>query len=157
MDGDASFRIPWGLQMIPAIILSIGMYWFPESPRWLFDHGREAEALEILADLHGGGDSNNELVRLEFEEIREQVEFERTQGAKSYLDLIKPGMFRRVSLGCSLQMWSQLSGMNIMMYVVHARDSGVQTLTTGQIGITWSMSWRVLVSLVVALVLLLPL
>lgn len=116
MDGDASFRIPWGLQMIPAIILSLGMYAFPESPRWLFDHGREDEALEILADLHGGGNINDELVRLEFEEIKEQVEFERTQGAKSYLDLVKPGMFRRVSLGCSLQMWSQLSGMNIMMY-----------------------------------------
>jgi len=38
--GVASFRIPWGLQMIPAIILSLGMLFFPESPRWLFDHGR---------------------------------------------------------------------------------------------------------------------
>lgn len=40
IDGDASFRIPWGLQMIPAILLSAGMTVFPESPRWLFDHGR---------------------------------------------------------------------------------------------------------------------
>lgn len=38
--GTASFRIPWGLQMIPAIVLSIGMTIFPESPRFLFDHGR---------------------------------------------------------------------------------------------------------------------
>lgn len=34
---------------------------------------REEEALEILADLHGGGDRNNELVVLEFEEIKQQV------------------------------------------------------------------------------------
>lgn len=40
IDGVASFRIPWGLQMIPAIVLSLGMLIFPESPRWLFDHGR---------------------------------------------------------------------------------------------------------------------
>ena len=76
---------------------------------------REDEALQILADLHGGGDPNNALVQLEFEEIKQQVYFERTEGAKSYLDLFKPGIFRRVGLGASLQMWSQLSGVNTMM------------------------------------------
>ena len=40
INGDASFRIPWGLQMIPAVILSLGMMLFPESPRWLVDHER---------------------------------------------------------------------------------------------------------------------
>lgn len=30
INGTASFRIPWGLQMIPAIILSLGMLIFPE-------------------------------------------------------------------------------------------------------------------------------
>lgn len=118
INGTASFRIPWALQMIPAIVLSIGMLWFPESPRWLIDHGREAEALEILADLHGRGNADDELVQLEFEEIRQQVHFERTEGAKSYVDLLKPGVLRRVGLGMSLQMWSQLSGMNIMMYYI---------------------------------------
>ena len=78
----------------------------------------EDEALEILADLHGGGNKNDELVRLEFEEIKQQVQFEREEGAKSYADLFKPGVLRRVALGCSLQMWSQLSGMNVMMYYI---------------------------------------
>ncbi|KAK7451187.1 high affinity glucose transporter [Stygiomarasmius scandens] len=118
IDGKASFRIPWGLQMIPAIILFLGMFFFPESPRWLLDRERDDDALEILADLHGNGDRNNELVRLEFEEIKQQVIFEKTEGAKSYLDLLKPGNPRRVFLGCSLQMWSQLTGMNVMMYYI---------------------------------------
>ena len=120
INGTASFRIPWGLQMIPAIILSLGMLFFPESPRWLIDHDRDQEALEILADLHGNGDPNNDLVQLEMTEIKEQVDFERKEGAKSYLDLLKPGIFRRVTLGASLQMWSQLSGMNIMMCVLRS-------------------------------------
>ncbi|KAI0292625.1 general substrate transporter [Multifurca ochricompacta] len=118
IDGVASFRIPWGLQMIPAIVLSVGMLVFPESPRWLLDHQREAEALEVLADLHGKGNPKDELVQLEYKEIKQQVYFERTEGAKSYLDLLKPGVLHRVSLGASLQMWSQLTGMNIMMYYI---------------------------------------
>ncbi|KIM59088.1 hypothetical protein SCLCIDRAFT_1218080 [Scleroderma citrinum Foug A] len=118
INGTASFRIPWGLQMIPALVLMAGMFFFPESPRWLVDHDREDEALQILADLHGQGNSNDDLVRLEFEEIKQQVHFERSEGAKSYTDLFKAGVRRRVALGCSLQMWSQLSGMNVMMYYI---------------------------------------
>lgn len=79
---------------------------------------REEEALRVLADLHGKGNPMNESVQLEFEEITYQVAFERNKGAKSYFDLFKPGVLHRVSLGASLQMWSQLSGMNIMMYVL---------------------------------------
>lgn len=40
LEGPKSFRIPWGLQMLPAVILSSGMLLFPESPRWLYDHHR---------------------------------------------------------------------------------------------------------------------
>lgn len=118
IDGVASFRIPWGVQMIPAIVLTVGMMWFPESPRWLIDHGRDAEALEILSEVHGHGDPDNELVQLEFAEIRGQVNFEKQYGAKSYKDLFAPGVGRRVMLGTSLQAWSQLTGMNIMMYYI---------------------------------------
>ena len=39
----------------------------------------EDEALQVLADLHGGGDKSNELVVLEYEEIRQQVKFSNTE------------------------------------------------------------------------------
>ncbi|KAJ3733246.1 hypothetical protein DFJ43DRAFT_1153612 [Lentinula guzmanii] len=80
--------------------------------------GLDEEALEILADVHGHGDKNNELVQLEYEEIKQQVLFEKSEGAKSYRDLLKGNTPRRVFLGCSLQMWSQLTGMNVMMYYI---------------------------------------
>ena len=78
----------------------------------------EDDALQVLADLHGGGNPLDELVVLEYEEIKQQVYFERTEGAKSYVDLLIGGNPRRVILGMSLQMWSQLCGMNIMMYYI---------------------------------------
>ncbi|CCA67037.1 probable high-affinity glucose transporter [Serendipita indica DSM 11827] len=105
-------------QMIPAIVLSIGMIWFPESPRWLTDNGREHEALEILAEVHGNGNPDAELVQLEYTEIKDQVEFEKKYGAKSYKDLLEPNVLRRLMLAMSLQAWSQLTGMNIMMYYI---------------------------------------
>ncbi|CDR44504.1 RHTO0S09e05094g1_1 [Rhodotorula toruloides] len=115
---DASFRMPWALQAIPGLILGILMFAFPESPRWLMDHGREEQALQILADVHAEGETENELVQLEYLEIKRQVEFDRTLAARSYLDLLKPEYFRRTFLACITQMWSQLSGNNVMMYYV---------------------------------------
>ncbi|GAA6001643.1 sugar porter family MFS transporter [Rhodotorula paludigena] len=118
IDGTASFRLPWALQLIPGLVLGSLMFIFPESPRWLLDRGRDEEALQILADVHGRGSRDNELVRLEYAEIKAQIDFDKTQAAKSYLDLLKPSVRRRVFLGCSEQMWSQLSGMNVMMYYI---------------------------------------
>lgn len=33
IDGAAAFRVPWGLQMIPAIFLFFALFLLPESPR----------------------------------------------------------------------------------------------------------------------------
>lgn len=55
-------------------------------------------------------------MQLEYHEIRASVEFDRNEGAKSYLDVFAPGIFRRVGLGMSLQAWSQLTGMFCFFY-----------------------------------------
>ncbi|GAA5915305.1 hypothetical protein JCM6882_005184 [Rhodosporidiobolus microsporus] len=116
IDGDASFRLPWALQLIPGLILGTFMFLFPESPRWLMDHDRWDEGLQVLGDIHAQGDTEDAFVRSEYLEVRRQIEYEKTQAAKSYMDLLKPDVRRRVFLGCADQMWSQLSGMNVMMY-----------------------------------------
>ncbi|GAA5828919.1 hypothetical protein JCM11251_005918 [Rhodosporidiobolus azoricus] len=118
IEGDASFRLPWALQLIPGLVLGTLMFIFPESPRWLMDHDRYDEGLQVLADIHAEGDTDDAFVQSEYTEIRRQIDYEKTQAAKSYLDLLKPDVRRRVFLGCADQMWSQLSGMNVMMYYV---------------------------------------
>ena len=112
---EAAFRIPWGIQMIPGFILFFGLFFFPRSPRWLARQDRWEEALDVLANLHGGGDPNHPKVLAEYKEIDDAIRFEREQGVSSYKALTQPRMFRRVFLGMSLQMWSQLCGMNVMM------------------------------------------
>jgi hypothetical protein len=98
--------------MVPAFILLIGMYFLPRSPRWLAGKDRWDEALLVLAKLHGKGNKDDPRVLAEYEEIKEFIRFEREQATSSYRQLVAPKMFKRVVLGMSVQMWSQLCGMN---------------------------------------------
>lgn len=122
----AAFRIPWGVQMVPAFILLIGLFFFPYSPRWLASQDRWEEAIQVLANLHGNGDVNHPKVLAQYQEIEEALRFEREQAASSFKILVAPRMLKRVALGMSIQMWSQLCGMNIMMYYIVYIMEGAQ-------------------------------
>lgn len=112
---EAAFRIPWGVQAVPGLVLFILMFFCPYSPRWLASRDRFEESLQVLAKLHGKGDVNDPKVLAEFEEIKEALSFEREEAVSSFRALTEKKMLKRVVLGMSVQAWSQLSGMNIMM------------------------------------------
>ena len=114
----AAFRIPWGLQTIPGFILLVGMTWLPYSPRWLASQDRWEEAIKVLASLHGDGDVRSPKVLAQYKEIEETLKFEQEVGASGWAALLEPHIFKRVVLGMSIQAWSELSGMNVMMYYI---------------------------------------
>ncbi|KAK3689080.1 general substrate transporter [Podospora appendiculata] len=118
LDGAAAFRVPWGLQAVPAVLLFMGLCILPESPRWLAKKDRWEEAKSVLALVHSKGDPNSPWVIREMEEIREVVEFERANADVSYFELLTPKMLNRTSIGVFMQIWSQLTGMNVMMYYI---------------------------------------
>ncbi len=94
------------------------MFFLPKSPRWLASKDRWEEAIQVMAALHGGGDVNHPKVLAEYQEIEEALRFEREEAISSYKQLTERRMLKRVVLGMSIQMWSQLCGMNVMMYYV---------------------------------------
>jgi len=110
----AAWRIPWGLQMLPAIFLFFMMMLVPESPRWLARKDRWDDCHNVLARVHGKGDPNHPFVSAEFQDIKEMCEFERRNNEVSYLDLFRPKMINRTMIGVMTQVWSQLTGMNVM-------------------------------------------
>jgi MFS family permease len=118
----SAFRIPWGVQIVPAVILFFGMFFLPKSPRWLASKDRWEEAIQVMAHLHGGGDINHPKVLAEYQEIEEALRFKREEAIGSYKQLVEPRMLKRVLLGMSIQMWSQLCGMNVMMYYIVCKD-----------------------------------
>jgi MFS family permease len=115
---ESAFRIPWGIQMIPAFILLIGLFFFPYSPRWLASQDRWEEAIKVLASLHGGGDVNHPKVLAEYQEIEDALRFEREEALSSFKALTQPRIFKRVLLGMSIQMWSQLCGRSRNMVIL---------------------------------------
>lgn len=113
--GPAAFRIPWALQMIPAIVLFFGMMFLPESPRWLASKDRWEECEAVLVLTHGRGDPSNPFVAREFQEIKDWLEVERQSKQVSTLQLFSPRYINRTHIGLFTQIWSQLTGMNVMM------------------------------------------
>lgn len=104
--------------MVPAVLLFIGMIFLPESPRWLARKDRWEECHAVLTLVHGKGDPNSPFVLSEYEEIKSVCEFERQNADVSYLELFKPSMLNRTHVGVFTQIWSQLTGMNSMMYYI---------------------------------------
>lgn len=46
--GQAQWRTPVGIQLVPALIVFIFINFLPESPRWLIKHGLVEEVCSVL-------------------------------------------------------------------------------------------------------------
>ncbi|KAL5337518.1 general substrate transporter [Aspergillus crustosus] len=115
IDGAGAWRIPWGLQMIPAILLFFALFSLPEGPRWLAKKDRWEECHETLDLVHATGNHNDHFVQTELREIREMCEFEPSNKDATYLDLFKLNMINRTHIDIFTHVWSQLTGMNICL------------------------------------------
>ncbi|KAL5358552.1 general substrate transporter [Aspergillus floccosus] len=118
VEGPAAFRIAWGVQAIPAVILLAALPFFPESPRWLAGKERWEESLDTLALLHAKGDRNDPVVQVEWEEVQEAVRLAQESKDISFLSLFGPKIWKRTVCGVSAQVWQQLLGGNVAMYYV---------------------------------------
>lgn len=95
----------------------------PESPRFLARKDRWEECHDVLTLVHGKGDPNSPFVQLEMQNIREMCEFERKFKNITYLDLFRPQMLNRTLIGLFTQIWSQLTGMNVMSMALFPSSS----------------------------------
>uniref|UniRef100_A0A060TB35 ARAD1B12496p n=1 Tax=Blastobotrys adeninivorans TaxID=409370 RepID=A0A060TB35_BLAAD len=118
INGPASFRTAWGIQMVPGLLLFLGTLILPESPRWLAARDRWEEAINIVAHVQAGGDVNDPNVMVEIEEIKEAVRIERESKHITIMDLFRKGSLNRTMVGLWAQIWQQLTGMNVMMYYI---------------------------------------
>ena len=105
IEGPAAFRLAWGIQGIPGLILLISLMFFPESPRWLASKERWDECLDTLAMLHAKGNREDPVVITEYEEVREAARVAAESKDVSFLGLFSGSMWKRTTAGMSVQMW----------------------------------------------------
>ncbi|KAK3380946.1 general substrate transporter [Podospora didyma] len=112
IQSDWSWRSITFLQTVPSLIQLGGIWWIPESPRFLINKDRHDEALHILSKWHAGGDVHNATVQFEFREIKETILIQKaTDRSTSYLDFFRTkGNRWRLAIILSLGIISQYSG-----------------------------------------------
>lgn len=116
-DNSAQWRVPLGLQIIPAVVLGSLIILFPESPRWLMDHDNPEKALKVLAQLHAHGNENDAWVQAEFNQIQKSIAYEHAHEARSYVELFQSrSAFRRLFLCVALQASVQMTGVSAIQY-----------------------------------------
>lgn len=120
-------RFPLAFQLIPCLLLFGGIWFIQESPRWLMEHERYEDARTVLKKLHGNG-HNDDFLDLEYREIHDVIVAERTLSVKSWRGLVsRPSWRKRLLLGCGIQAFGQLSGINVSLTTSRQRT---RTLTT---------------------------
>lgn len=122
----ASYRIPMGLQLLWALILAVGLFLLPESPRYFVKKGKLEEAARVLERLRDQP-QGSVFVQEELAEIIANHEYELSVIPQSgYIgswancftgSLMSPSSnLRRTILGTSLQMMQQWTGINFIFY-----------------------------------------
>ncbi|KAL2007902.1 hypothetical protein VTN00DRAFT_7884 [Thermoascus crustaceus] len=158
---DAAWLLPLALQLVPAVLLGVGMIFMPFSPRWLVHHNREEEAKTVLVNLRGLS-RGHPLLELEFLEIKAQSLFEKRTEKEhfphlertntwSYIKLEALGfaslfktwaMFRRVMVATVTMTFQQWTGVNAVLYYAPTifqelgmNDNTSSLLATGVVGV----------------------
>ncbi|ORY56995.1 general substrate transporter [Pseudomassariella vexata] len=136
----AAWRVPFSLQIAPALILGIGMIFFPESPRFFLMRNKEDKALRALAKLRRVH-PDSETLREEYLSIKAEVLFDESVSRDKF-----PGK-TGFSLWCSQYASLQFMGCNAIIYYaptmfaqlgLSGKTSGL--LATGVYGIVNTLS-----------------
>lgn len=131
--GNGSWLIPTYSQLVCPGIACLFVFFFPESPRWLYTHGKVERAKNILIKYHGEGNEENPYVRLQLQEFEEQLDL---NGADKrwwdYRVLYSTRSQRyRVANSVLIGIWGSLSSGGLSYFVgAFFKSAGITNTTT---------------------------
>lgn len=144
---DAAWIIPFAIQILPALILWVALFFMPRSPRFLLSIGKEDEARATLAKLRRR-DSHDQVVNAEIIEVKAEVMFNArvkeqyphkgpiSKFLEPYKALFRPGNRKRLFCGAYTMFSQQFIGVNAMIYYSPTilGQAGLQGNSTTMIG-----------------------
>ncbi len=111
--GDEAWNVEYGWRymlasgILPALLFFILLFIVPESPRWLTKNGKADEALLVLEKVNGKDQAKHVL-----KEILDALKHE----TGTISDLFKPGLRKAMIVGIVLALFSQITGINAIIY-----------------------------------------
>ena len=102
-----SWRWMFASEMVPVILLLIGLVFVPESPRWLAKMNRHSEARRVLARIGGASHAESEMI-----EIGESL----AERGGSFRDLLRPGLRIALLIAVTLALLQQFSGTSPLLF-----------------------------------------
>jgi sugar porter (SP) family MFS transporter len=110
--GEWQWRLIEITQVVIPSIVAVGIWFVPESPRWLVEHDRLDDAREALRRLRTEEDD----VEGEFTDIVEAVKWEKENSSKlSITEIFKDKSIRhRLLIACFINLFNQVCGNNAM-------------------------------------------
>ncbi|KAJ6115386.1 Sugar transporter STL1 [Penicillium sp. IBT 16267x] len=113
-----TWRFPIAFQIVFGMVIVVGMWFLPDSPRYLISRGKVHEGEYALAALAGCEIEDPE-TQLQKQLVIESIEAAGVAEGAGYRDLLTGGRtqhFRRMLIGSSSQIAQQLSGCNAVIY-----------------------------------------
>jgi MFS family permease len=92
----SQWRLPLAIQCLPPLLLASGIFFLPESPRWLIDRDQTDDAFHSFRAIYAEStDSRDaESVKTEFNYLRSLIVHER-QGKHRFADLFRDQSMRK--------------------------------------------------------------
>ena len=106
--GQQGWRWMFGLTAAPSVLFLIGMFFVPESPRWLAKNGKTSHARAVLNSIGGANYADAAIG-----EINSTMANETDQSVR-FADLLEPKLRKVLVLGVVLAIFQQWCGINVI-------------------------------------------
>ena len=107
--GIGGWRWMLGLAVAPAVVFGSGMFFLPETPRWLMRSAQHEIARRVLLRIRGGTD-----VDLEVTAIQTSLAEQTQRG--TWTDLLHQHVRPALMVGLGLAVFQQITGINTVIY-----------------------------------------